>query len=144
MQNLRWKLHIEDQHWSWFLVLSKERRISDIIRTIEENPTDITIDVATRTIVDGAWKVSEGTKSLRVRIFQQKNPEVQIISDTKGTADTTKKYGMLADNLADLKDVSEEKIIFSSLYGKMEILAIYPQIVKGEICGYQCDLKRVS
>lgn len=125
-------------------MVSIEQRTQDIIRTIEENPTDISIDVSTRKIVDGAWKVSEGTQALRVRIFQQKNPEVQVISDIKGTADTTKKYGMLADNLAGLKDVSEEKIIFSSLYGKMEILAIYPQIVKGVICGYQCDLKRVS
>lgn len=125
-------------------MVSIEQRTQDITRTIEKNPTNITIDVTTRTIVDGAWKVIEGTKSLTVRIFQQKNPEVQIISDVKGTADTTKKYGMLADHLADLKDVSEEKIIFSSVYGKMEILAIYPQIVKGVICGYQCDLKRVS
>lgn len=125
-------------------MVSVEERTQDIKRTIEQNPTDITIDIKTRTIVDGAWKVIEGTKTLRVRIFPQKNPEVQVISDTKGTADTTKKYGMLADSLAALEDVSEEKIVFKSLYGDMEVLAIYPQIVRGVICGYQCDLKRVS
>lgn len=125
-------------------MVTADERKQDILDTIEENPVDITIDMATRTIVDGAWKVTDGTKDLRVRIFQQKNPEVAIISDVKGTADTTKKYGMLADYLASLKDVSEEKIVFDSPYGKMEVLAIYPQIVRGEICGYQCDLKRVS
>ena len=51
---------------------------------------------------------------------------------------------MLADYTADLKDVSDNKIIFDSIYGRMEVIAIYPQIVKGEICGYQCELKRVS
>ena len=125
-------------------MVSAEERKQDIINTINENPINITINVDTRAIVDGAWKVEKEKKTLIVRIFQQKNPEVAVISDIKGTADTTKKYGMLADYLANLKDVSEEKIIFDSLYGKMEVLAIYPQIVKGEVCGYQCDLKRVS
>lgn len=125
-------------------MVSIEQRVQDIKRTIEENPVNITIDISKRIIVDGAWKIVDDTKDLRVRIFQQKNPEIQIISDIKGTADTTKKYGMLADNMAALKDVSEEKIIFKSPYGDMEVLAIYPQIVKGTICGYQCDLKRVS
>ena len=125
-------------------MISVDERKQDIINTIEENPTEITINVSIRKIVEGAWKVEDDTKTLRVRIFQQKNPELAVISDIKGTADTTKKYGMLADHQANLNDVSEEKIVFDSVYGKMEVLAIYPQIVKGEICGYQCDLKRVS
>lgn len=126
------------------MIVSAKERKQDIINTINANPVEITINVNTRAIVDGAWKTSDEDKTLTVRIFHQKNPEVMVISDIKGTADTTKKYGMLADHLAGLKDVSEEKIAFDSVYGKMEVLAIYPQIVKGEICGYQCDLKRVS
>lgn len=125
-------------------MVSADERKRDIINTISQNPVKITIDTNTRTVVNGAWKVEKGSKTLTVRIFQQKNPEVSVISDIKGTADTTKKYGMLADYTADLTDVSEEKIVFSSIYGKMEVLAIYPQIAKGEVCGYQCDLKRVS
>lgn len=125
-------------------MVSADERKQDIINTINENPVEITIGINTRTIVNGAWKIEKGSKTLSVRIFQQKNPEVSVISDKKGTADTTKKYGMLADYTAELRDVSEEKIVFNSIYGKMEVLAIYPQIAKGEICGYQCDLKRVS
>lgn len=125
-------------------MVSADERRQDIINTINENPIEITINTTTRKVVDGAWKTEKGTKVLTVRIFQQKNPELAVISDIKGTADTTKKYGMLADHQANLNDVSEEKIVFDSVYGKMEVLAIYPQIVKGEICGYQCDLKRVS
>lgn len=125
------------------MISAKERK-QDIINTINENPVDIEINVTTRKAVDGAWKTEKGTRALTVRIFQQKNPELAVISDIKGTADTTKKYGMLADYMADLKDASNEKIEFDSPYGRMEIVAVYPQIVKGEICGYQCELKRVS
>jgi len=125
------------------MITAGERK-QDIINSIEENPTEITINSSTRKVIDGAWKIEKGTKTLKVRIFQQKNTEVSSISDIKGTADISKKYGMLADYLADLRDVSEEKIKFDSPYGKMEIIAAYPQIVQGEICGYQCELKRVS
>lgn len=125
-------------------MVSADERRQDIINTINENPVEITIKTITRKVVDGAWKTGDETKTLTVRIFQQKNPEIAVISDIKGTADTTKKYGMLADYQANLNDISEEKIVFDSIYGKMEVLATYPQIVKGEICGYQCDLKRVS
>ena len=125
-------------------MMTPEERKQDIINTINENPIEITINVTTRKVVDGAWKPVKDAKTLTVRIFHQKGPEVITISDIKGTTDTTKKYGMLADHTANLKDVSDEKIIFDSIYGKMEVIAIYPQIVKGEICGYQCELKRVS
>lgn len=125
-------------------MITAEQRKQDIINSIEDNPTEITINVSTRRIVNGAWKVDKGDRALRVRIFQQKNPEVTVISDVKGTADTSKKYGMLADYLAELNDLSEEKIVFTSPYGNMELLAVYPQIIKGEVCGYQCELKRVS
>ena len=125
-------------------MVTADERKQDIINTIEENPTEITISVSTRKIVDGAWSIDDSDRTLTVRIFQQKNPEVSVISDTKGTADTSKKYGMLADHTADLTDLSEERIEFGSPYGKMEVLAIYPQVVKGEVCGYQCELKRVS
>jgi hypothetical protein len=125
-------------------MVSPERRKQDIINVIEENPTEITIKLSTRKIVDGTWSIDDISKTLNVRIFQQRNSEISSISDTKGTADTSKKYGMLADHMADLKDASNEKIEFDSPYGRMEIVAVYPQIVKGEICGYQCELKRVS
>ena len=125
-------------------MITAEQRKQDIINSIEDNPTEITINVSTRRIVNGAWKVDKGDRTLKVRIFQQKNPEVTVISDVKGTADTSKKYGMLADYLAELNDLSEEKIVFTSPYGNMELLAVYPQIIKGEVCGYQCELKRVS
>lgn len=125
-------------------MVTAEERKQDIINSINENPINIEIQVKVRDTVDGAWSISSRTETLTVRIVQQKSPEVIGISEVKGTADTTKKYGMLADHTAGLLDSSRETITFDSLYGKMEVLGVYPQIVRGEICGYQCDLKRVS
>lgn len=125
-------------------MIDPEKRKQDVINSIKENPTEITIGISVKKIVDGAWSIEDSNKKLTVRIFQQKNPEVVTISDTKGTADTSKKYGMLADYTAGLTDLSEERIEFDSPYGKMEVIAIYPQIIKNEVCGYQCELKRVS
>lgn len=125
-------------------MISPEERKKDIISTIERNPTNVTINVTSRKEVNGAWQPTRHDESLRVRIFQQKNPEVTIISDDKGTANTTKKYGMLADYKALIVASSKDDIVFDSIYGRMEIIGVYPQIIKGVTCGYQCDLKRVS
>lgn len=125
------------------MVTVDERR-GDISRTIALNPTTVTLKYAKRTEVDGAWKVERGEHQLTVRLFEQKSPEVIMISDKKGTANTTKKYGMLADYKANLQDIATEDIGFQTPYGDMELIGVYPQIARGEICGYQCDLKRVT
>lgn len=125
------------------MITVKERK-EDIQRTINKNPTLIIIRYKIKTIKDGAWKIEEREENLKVRLFEQKSPETVLISDIKGTAQTTKKYGMLADSKSNLKDLSNESIMFDTDYGKMEIVGIYPQITLGEICGYQCDLKRIS
>ena len=125
------------------MITVKERK-EDIQRTIDKNPTSIILKYKIKTIKDGAWKIEDREQHLKVRLFEQKSPETVLISDTKGTAQTTKKYGMLADSKSNLKDLSNESIMFDTDYGKMEIVGIYPQITLGEICGYQCDLKRIS
>lgn len=125
------------------MVTVDERR-GDITRTIALNPTTITIKYEKRKEVDGAWQVERGEHQLTVRLFEQKSPEVIMISEKKGTANTTKKYGMLADYKANLQDVATEDLTFETPYGDMKVLGIYPQIARGQICGYQCDLKRVT
>ncbi len=125
------------------MITVKERK-EDIQKTINKNPTSIILKYKIKTIKDGAWKIEEREEHLKVRLFEQKSPETVLISDTKGTAQTTKKYGMLADSKSNLKDLSNESIVFDTDYGKMEIVGIYPQITLGDICGYQCDLKRIS
>lgn len=125
------------------MVTVDERR-GDITRTIALNPTTITIKHEKRKEVDGAWQVERGEHQLTVRLFEQKSPEVIMISEKKGTANTTKKYGMLADYKANLQDVATEDLTFETPYGDMKVLGIYPQIARGQICGYQCDLKRVT
>ena len=125
-------------------MISPEKRKRDILSTIELNPTNIIIKNNEKVEKDGAFEEIEILKELTVRIYNQKQSEVKISSDTKGTSYISRKYGMLMDHTVDLKVDSRKSIEFTCIYGKLRVLAIYPQISKGEICGYQCDLERID
>lgn len=125
-------------------MISPEKRKRDILKVIELNPTKITIKNTERVEKDGAFEEIETSRELTVRIYNQKQSEVKVSSDTKGTSYTSRKYGMLMDHTSELEVDSRKSIEFTCIYGKLRILAIYPQISKGEICGYQCDLERID
>lgn len=125
-------------------MISPDIRKQDIQRSIDSNPTTITIKYTEKVEVDGAYEEIETTQELTVRIYNQKSSEVKYKSDTIGTSYTIRKFGMLMDHTVTL-DVNSRKIIkFNCIYGNLKIVAIYPQIVKGVICGYQCDLERID
>lgn len=125
-------------------MISPEVRKKDILKTIELNPIKITIKNTEKIEKDGAFEEIENIKELTVRIYNQKQSEIKVYSDTKGTSHSTRKYGMLMDHTANIDVNSRKSIEFESIYGRMKIVAIYPQISKGEICGYQCDLERID
>lgn len=125
-------------------MISPEVRKKDILKTIELNPIKITIKNTEKIEKDGAFEEIETIKELKVRIYNQKQSEIKVYSDTKGTSHSTRKYGMLMDHTANIDVNSRKSIEFESIYGRMKIVAIYPQISKGEICGYQCDLERID
>lgn len=125
-------------------MISPEKRKQDIFRTINLNPTKIIIKSTEKVEKDGAFEEVETIKELTVRIYNQKQSEIKVYSDTKGTSHSTRKYGMLMDHTANIDVNSRKSIEFESIYGHMKIVAIYPQISKGEICGYQCDLERID
>lgn len=125
-------------------MISPEVRKKDILKTIELNPIKITIKNTEKIEKDGAFEEIEEIKELTVRIYNQKQSEIKVYSDTKGTSHSTRKYGMLMDHTANIDVNSRKSIEFESIYGRMKIVAIYPQISKGEICGYQCDLERID
>lgn len=125
-------------------MISPEIRKKDILKTIELNPIKITIKNTEKIEKDGAFEEIETIKELTVRIYNQKQSEIKVYSDTKGTSHSTRKYGMLMDHTANIDVNSRKSIEFESIYGRMKIVAIYPQISKGEICGYQCDLERIN
>lgn len=125
-------------------MISPEVRKKDILKTIELNPIKITIKNTEKIEKDGAFEEIEDIKELTVRIYNQKQSEIKVYSDTKGTSHSTRKYGMLMNHTANIDVNSRKSIEFESIYGRMKIVAIYPQISKSEICGYQCDLERID
>ena len=125
-------------------MINPDRRKKDISRSINSNPTIITITNTEKIEVDGAYEEVETNQELIVRIYNQKKSEAKIKSDTIGTSSTNRIYGMLMDHTAKLNIDSRKNIHFNCIYGTLKIVDIYPQIVKGEICGYQCDLERVD
>jgi len=125
-------------------MISPERRKADIIRNINRNPVELELKQVVKVEKDGYFQEEEKIVSLKVRIYQQKQSEIKVSSDTLGTSYTTRRYGMLADYTAALKVNPKNNIKFNCEYGHMEIKAVYPQIVRGIICGYQCDLERID
>lgn len=125
-------------------MISPERRKQDILRSINSNPIIITIKYTEKVEVDGAYEEIETTQELTVRIYNQKSSEAKKTSDTIGTSYTVRRFGMLIDHTVTLDVDSRKSIKFNCIYGNLKIVAIYPQIVKGEICGYQCDLERID
>lgn len=127
-------------------MITPKRRKRDILESIAINPTTITIKQISKIIVDGAHEEHEIELTFNARIFAQKNTDIKVSSDTKGTSYSSKTYGMLVgvDNVVELPVSAKERIEFNCPYGKMRIIEVYPQIVKGVLCGYQCDLERID
>lgn len=125
-------------------MITAERRKADIIKSISLNSTEITIKQVNKTIEDGAFKEEEKEYILTVRIYHQQRNDIQISSNTIGTVYKSKRYGMLADSTADLEINPKSSIEFDSIYGRMKIIAVYPQRIKDELCGYQVDLEKIN
>ena len=125
-------------------MISPERRKKDILENIAINPTEIKIKYTKKEVIDGALEDIESELIFDARIFAQKNPDLKVSSETKGTAYSSKTYGMLADSEVELSVSTKERIEFNCPYGNMRIIEVYPQIVKGVLCGYQCDLERID
>lgn len=121
-----------------------ERRRADILKSISLNPTEIKIKQIIKVLKDGYFDEEQQEIKLTVRIYHQKHPEIITSSNTIGTSYSTRRYGMLVDYTAILEVDSKNAIEFDCLYGHMKITAVYPQIIKGETCGYQCDLERID
>ncbi len=125
-------------------MINPKRRKKDILENIAINPTEINIKYIKKELIDGAFQESEMDITFNARVFAQKNPDLKVSSDTKGTAYSSKTYGMLVNSEVELSVSTKERIEFNCPYGKMRIIEIYPQIVKGVLCGYQCDLERID
>lgn len=124
-------------------MITADKRKRDISWNIAQNPTEISFTRNSKDVVDGHFEEKTANVTLIVRIYLQKNNDINISSDIKGTSYESAAYGMIADSKANLNIDSRNSIEFDTPYGHMKIKQVYPQIVMGETCGYQCDLERV-
>lgn len=125
-------------------MITPKRRKKDILENIAINPTTISIKQTKKVVINGAYDEVESEIIFEARIFAQKNPDLKVSSETKGTTYSSKTYGMLVGSDVELSVSTKERIEFNCPYGKMRIIEVYPQIVKGFLCGYQCDLERID
>lgn len=125
--------------------LSSERIKKQILKAIGINPTEISIKQVSKVEVDGYLDEKEIIKNLTVLIYKENNrADIKINTGTIGTSYSNKQYSMIADYAANLETNPKESIQFDCREGYMKIKAVYPIVIKGTICGYECDLERIN
>ena len=113
---------------------------------IQQNPVEITIQRTEKVDMGGYFDEVESEHGpYTVRIFQKGSRIPQEVSTLAGTKQVEAAWGLLADHEAEIKagtNVLDEFEVTD--LGKFQVLAVYPQIVQGQIVGYQADLEKVS
>jgi|SRR5690606_19968559 len=112
---------------------------------IEQNPTTITIHRTEKIDIGGYFEeVESEVGPFVVRIYQYGTQVPQEVSTLAGTKQVDRTWGMLMDYEADVKagpNVLDEFEVAD--IGKFQVLEVYPQVVKGELVGYQVTLEKV-
>jgi len=114
--------------------------------TISQNPVEITIHRTIKQDMGGYFEeIEEDIGPFIVRIFQQGSRIPRETSTLAGTKNIDRGWGLLAEYTADIKAGSGvmDKFEVPGL-GKFQVIAVYPQIVEGQVVGYQADLEKVS
>lgn len=113
---------------------------------IQQNPTTITINRTEKIDAGGYFdEVHSEVGPFIVRIYQYGTWAPQEVNTLAGTKQVDRTWGMLMDYEADVKagpNVLDEFEVAG--IGKFQVLEVYPQIVKGELVGYQVALEKVS
>lgn len=114
--------------------------------TIQQNPVEITIQRTEKVDMGGYFDEVESEHGpYTVRIFQRGMQLPLEVSNLGGTKQTDRGWGLLAGYEAEIKAGSNvlDEFEVDSL-GKFQVLAVYPQIIQGQVVGYQADLEKVS
>jgi len=121
-------------------------RRQHILWAIQQNPTTITIQRTEKKDVGGYFDEVQSTHGpYTVRIFQKGYAFPKETSTLAGTKQTDGGWGLIADWNADIKASAQCSDEFDvANLGHFRVVAVYPQIVQGEIVGYQADLEKVS
>ena len=113
---------------------------------IEQNPVEIIIQRTEKMDKGGYFEEIESEHGpYTVRIFQR-GMQISIeISTLGGTKQTDRGWGLLAGHEAEIKAGANALDEFEvDGLGKFQVLAVYPQIIQGQVVGYQADLEKVS
>lgn len=116
-------------------------------RMIAENPVQVTVSRTERVEQNGAFaEVKSQHGPYTVRLFQSQSlRSAREVTATPGTKQTDTRWGLAADESADLRagpDVTDEFEVVG--IGIFRVVAVYPLVLAGVIYGYQADLERVS
>ena len=113
---------------------------------IQQNPTTITIHRTEKVDQGGYFEEVESKHGpYTVRIFQRGMQIPLEVSNLGGTKQTDRGWGLLAGYEAEIKAGSNVLDEFEvDGLGKFQVLAVYPQIIQGQVVGYQADLEKVS
>jgi hypothetical protein len=121
-------------------------RRQHITWTIQQNPVEIIIQRTEKMDKGGYFEEIESEHGpYTVRIFQRGMQIPIKISTLGGTKQTDRGWGLLAGHEVEIKagaNVLDEFEVDG--LGKFQVLAVYPQIIQGQVVGYQADLKKVS
>jgi len=121
-------------------------RRKHIAWVIQQNPVTVTIQRTEKRGIGGYFEEIESEHGpYTVRIFQRGMQVPQEVSNLGGTKQTDRGWGLLAGYEAEVKagaNVLDEFEIDG--LGKFQVLAVYPQIIQGEVVGYQADIEKVS
>lgn len=113
---------------------------------IQQNPTTITIRRTEKIDMGGYFEEIESEHGpYTVRIFQRGSSIPQEVSTLAGTKQVDTAWGLLAAHEAEIKagaNVLDEFEVDG--LGKFQVMAVYPQIIQGQVVGYQADLEKVS
>lgn len=121
-------------------------RRQHILWTIQQNPVTITIQRTEKKDMGGYFGEAKSTHGpYTVRVFRKGYAFPKEVSTLAGTKQTDGGWGLVTDWNADIKASSNilDEFDVPDL-GHFIIVAVYPQIVQGEIVGYQADLEKVS
>jgi len=114
--------------------------------SIQQNPSIITISRTEKVRQGGGFTETKTTLTpITVRIFQQKDAGLTILSELAGTKGKADDFGLLADHNADIRDGPNSRDEFTvDGLGHFVVVSVTPMLQGGEVVGYQVGLERVS
>lgn len=123
-----------------------ELRRKHIEWAINQNPTEIEIKRTEKKRAGGGFKEETTTHGpFVVRIFSKRTTTPREVSTLAGTKEVNTSWSLLADADVNIQASSTVKDEFEAdNLGRFEVISVRPQIIDGEIVGYQAELERLS